>query len=186
VIGLTTGRQTSQRLNSLLRDLSHAIPQTKIIRRGRSSLDDLASRFLQEGVSHALMIHRWHGSPGHINLLHITPTGANVLAPSIVLRSVKLRREYEYSGVFTANALTLESQLSDEAKKLCGVLEEVLHLHSHQLPAPPSVKASFHMKAKSDGTIELALTSPPGQREVGPKLTIQKLLWDVDEATETQ
>ena len=60
MIGLTAGRET-QRLNTLLKELSAAIPNSRISRRGKSSVQDLGRKLLDEGFDHAVALYRWHG-----------------------------------------------------------------------------------------------------------------------------
>jgi rRNA maturation protein Rpf1 len=93
VIGFTTGRQTGQRLNSLLKELVQAIPKARVIRRGKSSLDDLSRRLSEEGLDYAIILRRQHGGPGRIGFFRVEGKGLRPLAPSVVLRGVKPGRE---------------------------------------------------------------------------------------------
>jgi rRNA maturation protein Rpf1 len=173
VIGLTTGRQTTQLMNSLLNDLSHALPHAKIIRRGKSSLNDLSVRLLNENLTYAIALNRWHGTPGRLTLYNVQPKGITRLMPSIFLSEIKLSREYKNHIRTIAKGIT------------CGKVKQSTHRFSEILSAvfeipvtqnPNDVDATFHLIQIND-SIRLVVTSPPMEREVGPCLTISRLLW---------
>jgi rRNA maturation protein Rpf1 len=182
VIGLTTGRQTSQRLNSLLKELANAIPRSKIIRRGKSSLDELTARFLEEGISHALALYRWQGGPGRIDFFRVDRTGLSQMVPSILISRVRLGREYPDRERHKAQGITCERDSSEGTKNFWQRLSEVLELPRVELPTDTKLATTLHISEKAGGAIDVAITSPPGVREVGPTLTIRKLLWDLDES----
>jgi len=182
VIGLTTGRQTSQRLNSLLKELSSTIPAARIIRRGKSSLDDLAARFVQEGISHAFALYRWHGGPGRIDLYRVGSNGLSQIPPSLIISRVRLRREYPLGGRHIAQGISCDRDSSGAVKKLWQALSEVLELPKVELISGGKIATTIHLRARTDGSIDLAVTSHPGIREVGPRLTIMKLIWDLDDS----
>jgi len=182
VIGLTTGRQTSQRLNSLLRELSSTIPASRIMRRGKSSLDDLTARFVQEGISHAFALYRWHGGPGRIDLYRVGSGGLSQIPPSLIISRVRLRREYPVRGRYIAQGISCERDSSEAVKKLWQGLSEVLELPKVESMLDGKITTTIHLRAKTDGSIDVAVTTPPGIREVGPSLTIAKLIWDLDDS----
>lgn len=181
MIGLTTGRQTTQRLNSLLKELAHSIPASKIIRRGKSSMEDLRKRFLDEGVNHAIVLCRWHGGPGRIDFFAVGPSGLETVAPRVPLKAVKLRREYSDRRKYVAQGVTCVATASENTRKFSNAFSHVLQLPQSSLPPSPGVRTTFHISEMPDEHLRLALSSPPGEREVGPSLLISKLIWDVDE-----
>jgi rRNA maturation protein Rpf1 len=181
VIGLTTGRQTSQRLNSLLKDLAHSIPRAKIIRRGKSSLEELSTRLIEEGVNHAIMLYRWHGGPGRVDFYEVQPTSTTLLTPSILLKAAKLKREYDQPSRSVAEAVTCEGKVTVQTRRFSSVLSQVLELPESSLPPSPQLRSTLHVSETADGLIQLALTSPPIVREVGPRLLVSRLFWDHDD-----
>jgi len=178
VIALTTGRETSQRLNSLLNDLAHTIPNAKIVRRGKSSIQELTERLVGEGVDYALAIYRTHGGPGRIELLRVQPAAMSAIPPMIMLSSVKLRREYAEHSRYVAQAITFDKAISDQARRFCEVLSRVLRLPTLNLHADTRLKSTLHVSERTDGLIQLVATSP-AQRQVGPRLLISRLIWDL-------
>lgn len=179
MIGLTTGRQTNQGLNSLLKELSHAIPRARVIRRGKSSLEDLGRRFCDKELDYGIILQRWHGGPGRIDFLRVEAKGLTPVAPSVLLRAVKLRREYEHQGKHAAQAITCDARISQSTRRFAQQLSMILDLPQSTIPADFKVKSSFHLSEFRDGSILLTMTSPPGQEEVGPRLLVSRLIWDL-------
>lgn len=173
MIGLTTSRQTTQRMNSLLNELSRALPHATIIRRGKASLNDLSIRLLKENITHAIVLNRWHGSPGRITLCAVNPKGIANLAPSMLLSEVKLKREY---GIVTRSVVQGIScgPLKDSTRRFSQILASTMEIPVAQDTS--NMNATFHL-LEANGLMRLVVTSPPTVREVGPSLTISRLLW---------
>jgi len=179
VIGLTTGRRTSQRLNSLLRDLAHIIPRTKIVRRGKSSLDDLTALFLEQGLDHAVVIHRWHGASGRIDFYNIRTASMEPVPPSVLFSSIRLRRDQEVRRRQWVEAISHDPAVSEEARGFSRTLAGVLELPETSAPIDPRVRATIHVRERSDKHIEVAASSSPVMAEIGLKLLVSRLLWDL-------
>ena len=175
VIGLTTGRETNQRLNSLIKELAVSIPNSRITRRGKSSKEELTSRFLEDGFTHALVAYRWHGGPGRLDFFNVKPTGMEHVPPSAILQLVTLRREFGEHSAHKVSAITCE-QVSKTTRRLGRVLSTVLELplleSGHDLPC------SLHLRENGEVT-EVVVRSLVSMRDLGPKLAISKLIWSV-------
>lgn len=181
MIGFTTGRETNQRLNSLLKELTHVVPSSKIIRRGKSSREELASKLREEGFSHTVAIYRWHGGPGRLDFFTVNSDRISMLSPSALLKRVRLGHEYPNRANCTATAITRSENVGEETRRFCHTLSDALELPEIDTPGLSRIKTSFHVNELPDRTIQLAVTSPAGQHEVGPKLLISRLLWDQDD-----
>lgn len=181
MIGFTTGRQTSQRLNSVLKELAHAVPSSKIIRRGKSSRQELMSRLYQEGLAQAVVVYRWHGGPGRLDLFSVQPNGISAIRASALLKGARLKREYHNRRNYVARAITCDQIVSEETRKFCHVLSDVLKLPEVDCSKNHQVKTTLHVNELPDRTIQVAVTSPAGICEVGPKLLISRLLWNQNE-----
>jgi rRNA maturation protein Rpf1 len=174
VIGLTTGRETNQRLNTLLKELGTSIPNSRITRRGKSSREELARRLLEEGFTHAVVLYRWHGGPGRLDFFNVNPHGMEQEPPSVLLKSVTLRREYDGQSTPEITAITCE-ETSKSTRHLGQVLSSVFELpisESHDLPC------SLHLR-NNGKMMEIVVRSLTNMRDLGPKLVISKLLWSV-------
>lgn len=185
MIAFTTGRETNQRLNSLVKDLAHALPSSRVVRRGKCSREELATRLHEEGFSHAVIIYRWHGGPGRLDFNSINSDGLSPLPPNLLLKEARLGRENSNRVKCVATAITRAKEASAEARRFCSALSLAFELPLTEPlnPMATTGKASFHVTQTSNGIIQLALTSPPGQGEVGPKLTISRLTWNLNEDT---
>jgi rRNA maturation protein Rpf1 len=173
MIGLTTGRETSQRLNILLKELSAVIPNARVVRRGKSSIENLSMRLLDDGFTHAVGIYRWHGGPGRIDFFNVTRNGMRQVPPIVLLGYVVLRREYPTKHKSSMiDALSFE-KTSTKTLRLAHVLSEILELP--QVEYSSSSSCSLHLR-ESNVSIELAVISPDC-RDIGPKLVLSKLLW---------
>jgi len=179
VIGLTTGRQTNQRLNSLLKELAHTIPEAQIVRRGKSGLDELGRRLMNDGSDYAVMLQRWHGGPGGIDFYKVQADGLSLLPPSLVLKGVKLKREHTNPRRGIAQAVTCDQKISEASQRLMRTLCTVLALPESKPPLSPKIKTTLHIGDVTGGTIRIAVTSPPGQIEIGPSILVSRLVWDV-------
>lgn len=180
MIGLTTGRETNQRLNSLLKELAHSIPRAKVVRRGKSGQYELGRRFFAEGLDYALILQRWHGGPGRMEFFEVKGDALTQIVPVVMLGGVKLRREYGNRGNSTAQAIAQSSNVSENTKRFTQHLSRFLDLPETSRPTRPEIRTTFHVSEGADGSIVLVLTSPPGEREVGPRLVISKLVWNLD------
>jgi rRNA maturation protein Rpf1 len=175
VIGLTTGRETSQRLNILLKELSAAIPNARVVRRGKSSIENLSMRLLDGGFTHAIAIYRWHGGPGRMDLFNVTRNGMRQIPPIVLLGSVVLRREYQTKHKSSViDALSVE-KASTTTVRVAHALSEILELP--QVDYSLSSSCSLHLR-ESNGSIVLVVISPD-HRDIGPKLVLSKLLWNL-------
>lgn len=175
MIGLTTGRETNQRLNSLIKELGISLPNSRITRRGKSSKEELARRLLEDGFTHALIAYRWHGGPGRLDFFNVKPGGMEQVPPSALLKSVTLRREFGGQSNPKIAALTCE-QVSQTTRRFAGVLSSVLELPLSE--SRQGLPCSMHLRDNGKMT-ELVVRSLINMRDLGPKLVISKLIWSV-------
>ncbi len=178
MIGFTTGRQTNQRLNSLLKELAYSVPRARVIRRGKSSLADLGRRLFEEGLEYVMILQRWHGGPGRIDFFKVEAQGLVHLTPTVLLGAVKLGREYAQPGKHTAEAFSYDAKVSGLTRRFIHNLSTILRLPESTLPTSSQIKSTLHVSETGNGSVLLALTSPPAQQEVGPRLLISRLIWD--------
>lgn len=183
MIGFTTGRETNQRLNSLLKELTYVVPSSRVVRRGKSSREELAFKLREDGFSHAVAVYRWHGGPGRMDFFTVNSDGISMLPPSALLKNVRLGREYPNRAQCTATAISRDKNVADATRRFCHTLSDAFELPEIDTPGLSGDKASVHVSELPDRTIQLAITSPAGNREGGPKILISRLLWSQDEET---
>jgi rRNA maturation protein Rpf1 len=175
VISLTTGRETNQRLNSLIKELGISIPNSRITRRGKSNKQDLARRLLDDGFTHAVIAYRWHGGPGRLDFFNVKPDGMEQVLPTALLESVTLRREYEGQNDPRIAGITYE-QVSKTTRRFARILSSILELPSSE--SRPALRCSMHLRDNGRKT-ELVVRSLANMRDLGPKLVISELIWSV-------
>ncbi len=173
MIGLTTGRQTTQRMNSLLNELAQVIPNARVVRRGKSNLNEFSAKLRNMGISHVVALHRWHGSPGRVNLFRVQSNGMVTVPPSIILSGIKLRREYGTDGMFMIEGVS--NGAVNETLQLARTLSTVLDV---PIMDSTSTAVTLHLVQEEKSLIRVVVTAPPGQRELGPSLNVSRLLWD--------
>lgn len=178
MIGLTTGRQTNQRLNSLLKELAHTIPRARIVRRGKSGLDDLARRMFNDGLEYGLILQRWQGGPGRMDFFKVHADGLNSFMLSLILNAVKLRREYPNPRRAVAQAVSYDEGITEPSHRLVLNLCTLLGLSETRSPNTPEIKTTLHISELPGGTIRIAVTSRPKLVEIGPTLLVSRLIWD--------
>ncbi len=179
MIALTTGRQTSQRLNILLKDLAHTIPKSKILRRGKSSLDEVFRRALENGLNRALILQRWHGAPGRIDLYEVLPSGTGKLVLSATVRSARLRRECGTRGGSYASSISIASHERSPADRFSRVLSKFTELPI--LDSSLAGRDSFHVSLNAKGEVQIGLLSSSETRETGLQLRLSKISWTSNE-----
>ena len=175
MIGLTTGRESNQRLNTLLKELALSIPNSHITRRGKSSKKELYSRLFYEGFTHAIVLYRWHGGPGRLDFFNVKPECMEQVPPSVLLKSVTLRREYATHEAPRITAITY-GDVSTITRRLGKALSNILELPEAE--STHDVRCSLHLRDNEEGT-EIVIKSPVSVRELGPKLVISRLIWSL-------
>ncbi|MEM4713464.1 MAG: hypothetical protein QXQ61_02820, partial [Candidatus Bathyarchaeia archaeon] len=94
MILLTTSRRPTKGIRTFCKDLSHTFPNILRINRGKLSLEDVTAKALELGAKKVVVIDRWKGGPGKIELYQLD-SRLQPIPPLIYLRSVKLRREFQ-------------------------------------------------------------------------------------------
>ena len=178
MILITTCRRPTERIRSFASELSHSIPKCRRINRGKLSLEALAERCFELGCDKALILQRWMGGPGRIELLELRNSNLTQISPLLCLADVKLRREYNTVGRFEAEAVTVQSKAGSEILQLAKSLSNFLELPLVTLPCGGSYRVALHVLEHSRRKAKVVLGSPPPVREIGPSLTIKHSSWE--------
>jgi rRNA maturation protein Rpf1 len=172
VIALSTCRRPTQRMNSFVKDLFHSLPNCTTITRGKMSLQDLTASAARIEAHRLILVNRWKSDPGEIRLLRLAEGRMQTVYPIILLREVKLRRDYRIRGRFTAEAVTCDENMTDLG--FASVLASFLGL---PLESVEDSYCTLHLAENHSGRLSVNLTSPPGVREIGPSFIVRQLLW---------
>lgn len=178
MILLTTCRRPTERIRIFASELSHSIPKCRRINRRKTSLAALAERCLELRCDKALILQRWMGGPGKMQLLELRNSDLKEFPPLIYLADVKLRREYGILGRFQAEAITVQSEANPELVRLAESLSSFFELPLVTLPGKGSYRVALQVLQHSRWKAKVVLGSPPSMREIGPSLTIKHLSWE--------
>jgi len=178
VILITTCRRPTERIRSFANELSHSIPKCRRINRGKLSLEALAERCFELRCDKALILQRWMGGPGRIQLLKLRDSNLSQIPPLIYLAEAKLRREYGTVGRFKAEAVTVQAKASSELLQLAESLSNFLELPLVTSPCGGPYRVALQVLEHSKWKAKIVLGSPPSIREIGPSLTIKNLSWE--------
>jgi rRNA maturation protein Rpf1 len=160
-----------------MNDLAHSIPNSQLLKRGKLSFEELIDSLIELNSDRAIIVYRWKGNPGKIELRKFEKPSLKLLPPIIYLASVRLRREYPVKGRFKAEAVSVGLNSDPETLKLAEVLSQFLNLPLINLKGGTSCKTSIHIVKHPVYKAKAALTSPPALREVGPSFIVRHMIW---------
>ena len=181
MILLTTSRRPTGRMRSFCRDLANSIPDVTRVNRGKMSLDGVAEKAIELEADRGVVVDRWHGVPGKINLFQVSSTGLKPIPPLMLISGIRLRRELneERRGA-RSSAITLEPEDSAELTRVAGQLSEYFGLPALSLDeASQNHRASMHFSFDSSRHIQVTFMLLDRMIEIGPRVTLSKLIWDV-------
>lgn len=149
--------------------------------RGKMSLEELAENAIEERANRVVIIERWKGGPGRMRLLKINNGELAQVPPQIYIQGIKLQREFEKREV-TMKSLIIgkpKDELYDTVmltEALSGFFEiPVMDLDR----APSGYKATMQIRRDETGEFSLSFLLLPNMTEIGPRLTISHVMWDL-------
>jgi U3 small nucleolar ribonucleoprotein protein IMP4 len=178
---LTTSRRPTGRIRTFCRDLANSIPDVVRVNRGKMSLDGVAEKAIELEADRVVVVDRWHGGPGKINLFQISSTGLKPVPPLMLIRKILLRREFkEGTRRARSSAITVEPQDSAELTRIAGQLSQYFGLPVLSLDeASENHRASMHFSFDSSRHIQSTFMLLSRMVEIGPRVTLSKLIWEV-------
>jgi U3 small nucleolar ribonucleoprotein protein IMP4 len=185
LILLTTSRRPTKAIRTFCRDLSHTIPNTLRINRGKLSLEGVAEKALEVNAEKVLIVERWKGGPGKIQFFNVSEKGLRLIPPLIYLKRVKLQREFPEAKPkgrrIKSLALAVSRSLSVEVKKLEDALSKFFGIQI--VSYEESVKgydALMQIMPEQQGFLAVTFKLIPEMVEIGPRIGISHLIWEVD------
>lgn len=175
---LTTSRRPNDKIRTLSRDIGYSIPYVIRINRGKLSQNSLAEKAIALNADRVIIIDRSQSRLVTINFFSLSPTGLKIIYPKIVLSEIKLRREFnnvtkrKFSTSITINSMN--SDLENLSKSISTFLD---------LPITTSYKTtkkefiSMHFSLTSNKKLQITFLILNQMIEIGPRLTISKLIW---------
>jgi rRNA maturation protein Rpf1 len=174
-------------MRTLCRDLNHSLPSTVRINRGKLSLEGIAEKSVELNAEKVIIIERWKHGVGKILFFNVESHGLKGIPPMIYIRSVKFRREFEEQAPkgwrIKSIAIAASPKQNFEVEKLENALSNFFTV--------PVLPLEEIVKRKYDATMQI-LTDPlkritvtfrriPEMVEVGPRVSIWRLIWELKE-----
>lgn len=178
---LTTSRRPTGRMRTFCRDLANSIPDVVRVNRGKMSLDGVAEKAIELEADRVVVVDRWRGGPGKISLFQVSSTGLKPVPPLMLIKGIRLRRDLNEGrrGV-RSSAITLEPEDSAELTRIAGRMSKYLGLPVLSLDeASENHRASMHFSFDSSRHIQITFLLLSRMVEIGPRVTLSKLVWEV-------
>jgi len=181
VILLTTSRRPTGGIRSLCRDFVNSIPDVVRVNRGKMSLDGIAERAIELEADRVVVIDRWRGGLGKINLFRISSTGLTSVPPLMLIRGIRLRREFkEGTRRVRSSVITTEPEDSPELIRIAGRMSQYFDLPVLSVDeAARKYGASMHFSFDSSRRLQITFMRLQRMVEIGPRVTLSKLVWKV-------
>ena len=184
MILITTSRRPTRRIRTFCNDLSRCIPHSTRINRGKLSREGLAEKALELDADRVIIVDRWKGGPGKIELFHVKESLLGV-PPLIYIRGIKLQREMGFpkSRPFDSMAITASySSQDEEIPKLVEALSNFLQVPVTKPNESFEKKYQVLMGVNRDAMERIRITffKLPENREIGPRITVSHLIWSLE------
>jgi rRNA maturation protein Rpf1 len=153
--------------------------------RGKLSLGGVAEKALELDAEKAIIIGKWRGDSGKIELFRISAKGLDVIPPLIYVKGVKLRRDFEENAPrgrrIRSVAIAASKTSSLEVKRLENVLSEFFNIPVFSLKEICDRKFDAAMQISVDPPDRLVVTFRliPEFVEIGPQIRVSHLVWEL-------
>ena len=180
MILLTTSRRPTGRIRTFCRDLANSIPDVVRVNRGKMSLDGVAEKAIEVEADKVVVVDRWHGGPGRINLYKLS-YGLEPVPPLMLIKNIRLRREFEnVKKRGQSSAITFEPQKNAALGNIAGHLSQFFGLPIMSLDeASEKHRASMHLSFDRSRCLQLSFLRLQRMVEIGPRVTLSQLIWEV-------
>jgi len=145
------------------------------------SLDGIAEKAIEVDADRVVVVDRWRGGPGKINLFQVSSTGLTSVPQLMLISGIRLRREFkEGTRRARSSAITLEPEDSAELKRMAGRMSQFFDLPVLSLDeAGKRHRASMHFSFDSSRHLQITFMCLQRMVEIGPRVTLSKLVWEV-------
>ena len=145
------------------------------------SLDALAEKALELEADKVIVVEKWKDKFAQLSLFKVGSTGLVPFAPVVFLSDVTLRRELNQGAKrYRSSVVTVSQKRSSELERAASQFAQFLGLPFMLLDeAVEEHRASLHFSANSSKSFRATFMLLSRMVEIGPRLTVSKLLWDV-------
>jgi len=181
LILLTTSRRPTERIRTFCRDLVNSLPDVVRVNRGKMSLDGVAEKAIELEADIIIVVDRWHGGAGKTSLFQVSSTGLKSVPPVMLISEIRLRRELEEgTRRVRSSVVTMEPKASPELERVAGRLSQYLGLPLLSLDkASAWHRVSMHFSFDSSRRLQITFMVLSQMVEIGPRLTLSRLVWEV-------
>jgi len=181
---LTTSRRPTSLMRTFGNDLARSIPNAVRVNRGKLSMDRVAEKALEYAAEKVLIVDRWQGGPGKIELFRISPEGLTPFPPTIFVCGVRLRREFgeAKSRRVGSLAVTVHSGSQRRVLEVAEALSSFFNIPFLSMDEAGSrCNATMHFSSDSKGRVQFTFLLLPQNVEIGPRVTISRTVWEIAE-----
>jgi len=181
VILLTTSRRPTRRIRTFCRELARSIPNIVRINRGKLSLDGIGEKALEFNADRVVIVDRWRGGPGKIELFQIGPEGLIPVSPLMYIRGIRLQREFEVTKAKPIRSLTITTPLekTSQVTKIAEFLSNFLNIPLSSMDeAVSEYSAAMHITLNASRHIQITFMLLPETVEMGPRVTLSRVVWE--------
>lgn len=181
MILLTTSRRPTKNMRTFCHDLARSIPNTVRINRGKLSLTEVAEKALENNAGKVIIVDRWKGGPGKINLFKVNSEGLEAVAPLIYLKGVRLQRTFGRARVKPVHSLALVlPEKTNEMFRLGKALSNFLGIPTLSMEkAAENFQAAMIFSLDSAKRTRVSFILLPERVEVGPRMTLSHVIWEL-------
>jgi len=150
------------------------------INRGKLSLDGIAEKALELNADRVIVVDRWKGGPGKIELFRVEPAGLTHVPPLMNVAGIRLQREFETeTKTVRSLAVTTAPENPPEITKIAENLSNFLNFPMSSIDGAASkFQASMHVSYNASGRIQITFLLLPQMVEIGPRITISSVVWE--------
>jgi len=178
MIMITTSRRPTRRIRSFANDLARSIPGAVRVNRGKLSRLGVAEKALELGADRVILIDRWKGVPGKVELLLVGEGGLRHHPPLIYVAGIKLQRECGARvGPAKRLSLAVMGDAGPEVARLAEALSSFLKaplIQSIEGVSGRLMLFSSHPKHFA----RITFLDAPELYEVGPVISVRHLIWN--------
>jgi len=178
---LTTSRRPTNLIRTFCNDLARSIPDSVRINRGKLSLNGVAEKALEYTAEKVVIVDRWQGGPGKIELFKVSPEGLMPVPPIILVSGMRLRREFGEGKSRWVGSLAVTAPLNSQ-KRVFEVAEALSSFFSIPLLSMDEAvfrcDAAMHFSLDSKGRVQFTFLLLPRNVEIGPRITVSNTVWE--------
>ena len=182
MILITTSRRPTRRIRTFCNDLARCIPDAVRVNRGKLSREGLAEKALEVEADRVIIVDRWKGGPGKIELYRLAEDLLGV-PPLIYIRGIKLQREFALPKIRPPSSLAIICECPSEGKDVRKLAEALSDFLKVPFLTDDISKKNYEvcMRISEDALREMRITfiKPRENREIGPRITVSHLIWEL-------